>query len=445
MIVTILLAALVFLVPANLFLQFNTQSAMVRGLVVDYALPRISIQEIILIGLLLAGLWHARGLASTLKSASKRWQTWATVIAVLALGYRQTQAMFAAAAVVQFGEYMVVGALLWLILNSKTLRQRVTLFFKSPVGIYSLLATVLFQSLVALYQFWWQRSLAGYWFLGEGNMQAWTGLSRVSWGGAQLTAPMGTTAHPNILAGVLVVYLILSWAILLGKSTPPAQGLRRVTPLFLGLTTGLALLAITATQSVSATMGLTLGTGGLIASRWLFSHRWQKLSKNLQRYLKNVGWISWLVVFICAPIMVSLLAAQPGASDSLTRRAYLNQAGWQMWLSQPLTGVGLQNSAAQIEQYSQVREIVRFVQPPHHAGITLLAETGLLGVLVAAVFIWQMARKGEQKIGWIVAAALLPMVSFDHYAVTIDSGRMLVLICLLAMVQVKGSEVAETD
>lgn len=70
--------------------------------------------------------------------------------------------------------------------------------------------SLLFASLLAWLQFFYQRSL-GFWFLGERTFHSGTpGIALAKWRGSLILRPYATFPHPNVLAGYTLIILILN-------------------------------------------------------------------------------------------------------------------------------------------------------------------------------------------------------------------------------------------
>jgi len=112
---------------------------------------------------------------------------------------------------------------------------------------------------------------------------------------------------------------------------------------------------------------------------------------------------------------------------SLLRRAHLNQAAWQMWLRQPLQGVGLNQFTNSLEKYAASPEIVRFVQPAHHSLLLVLSEGGLL--LVFTLFYLAYLSKNHIQLRTLFIPVAI--FSLDHYLLTQSGGWIMLLLFLL--------------
>jgi len=279
--------------------------------------------------------------------------------------------------------------------------------------------TIIFQSLVGIYQFVQQTSVYGYNLLGEPNISSYLSLAKTTLQGRELVLPYGTTAHPNLLGGFLAIYLLTIWLVTFSaKNNPVWKSLLAILASITGT------IALTLTFSVSAWLSLGLGLATLVLKR-------QKILLSLAA-----------VIFIATPMMVYFFAANGLAlpfmdQNSILRRSYLNTAAIRMGGSNPLAGTGLNSFTRYVEQYSPEREVVRFVQPAHHGGLLWFAETGLAGIvfLIALFLLIKQNRQVKQN-GWrgnilLAAIILTPAFALDHYLLTLFPGMLLFAITTL--------------
>lgn len=243
-------------------------------------------------------------------------------------------------------------------------------------------------------------------------MQSFAGLAKIELFGQLWTAPMGTTAHPNVLGGVLALYMVLSLWVILRKEKKETLRMLKMGWLSAAI---VSVTALFLTQSVSAWLSLTAGVL-LIAAP-------------LQNYRKQILVIA-AIIFIASPFVIHRASQRWPYDESLVRRDYLNQASWNMWLAHPLLGVGMQNNTAYIEAYSEDREVVRFTQPAHHILLLLLTEQGVAGLILFGIGA-KWVRPSKK--GWLLAA-VLAIASLDHYLMTVSSGRALCLFILLVLI-----------
>jgi len=413
----ILMAALIFLIPSNLFLKLAESNAFVHGRLVDYLIPKLYLTDLVILGIFL--LWFGQWLIQkwqtqpSLKFLLKinfklNWQQVAFGVWLLLFILRQFFTPYPEAAIWYTGkllEMIILGTIL-----NRYLKQLKNGVKESWLAL-ALGATVLFQSLLAIFQYWQQQPLWGYLFLGEPNLLQPVGITTQTQAGAELILPYGTTAHPNILGGVITLYLLVL-----------IKHHRQRRWIFLVVLPGLT--ALFFTYSLSAWLSFVIGLAVIFFLPQLSSAAQKmKLKKpQLQRCLAGLI----LMVLVGAPLLINHLSQLPIANDSLSRRQYLNEAALRIFITHPWLGVGFNQFTAKVEEYATTREVVRFIQPVHHILLLWLAETGLLG-LFGLIMFW--IRSHWQKL-LIPALILLPIMVLDHYLLSQQTGLLLLVVFL---------------
>lgn len=409
---SLLIAGIIFVTPLNLFFTLVESNAYVGGLFVDYLVPKVYISNILIVGLFGCWLLEKRRYlfsgkawqAIKAKMLSSRSVT-ALVIPLFAVfTIRQFMAEQPVIAVWQLISMMtVIGLFLFIRAQKKVLQT-------SPLVAGAFALTILFQSVIGLYQFFFQKSVAPYYFFGETQLSSATGIAKLEIQGQLLIAPYGTTSHPNVLGGALVFYLLITLFFYLQQP----QSLTKKLLFFLTVISGAVTLLLT--FSISAWIALLVGV----------------LTFLLPQVMKKIlGWGS-LVFFLATPVLLEFFAWLTQSSAlSVTRRILLNAAALNMWLSHLLVGVGLHNFTVHAEKYvTSNSEVVRFLQPTHHVGLLWLSETGVLGIMViilTAALVFKMRKRHQFLPILVVLAPLLPIASLDHYLLTAQAGWLLLV------------------
>lgn len=397
----ILLSLLIFTIPLNLFLKLGESSAYVDGLLIDYLIPKLYLSDIVLWALLLNWLrlrlqkrsFNLKNFIELLK------QQHGGIILIGLLITRQLFSSYAGNGVWFSLQIIESGLLLWfLVKNSHLLKTQITAI--------SILITLASQFFLALYQFIAQQPLLPYQFLGEPRFAPYYQLSRHIFFGQEKILPYAATAHPNLLAGLGVMFCLIICTADWPKLTKTQRKIIQILSLLLCL--GL----IGLTQSLSAL--LTLGAGLLLNS----------LSLNLKQLKKYL-----LIVLIFAPIAISLIRPVFNHYPSLERRAILNQAALKLWIQQPLLGTGLNQFTTQLKNITRYQELGNFIQPTHHVLLLWLAETGLLGISII-VWIWQQIKNQDKKKILQALLILSPILALDHYLYSLQTGRLMLILWL---------------
>ncbi|MBU2051780.1 O-antigen ligase family protein [Patescibacteria group bacterium] len=344
---------IVFLIPSNLAKHFILPSSYVSGYLVDYLIPTLYLTDILIILLLI--IKPIKTLPKTL------------IVFLLCLLPAVILAASPIPAVYKWLKFLELGLLgVWI----RQYRPRIA----AP-----LVAAIIFQSLLALGQWFHQGSLFGYWFLGEQPYtQATPGIDQITWfNGSLKIPPLGTTPHPNVLAGFLVVATYF-WK-------------DRILPF-------LAAIPLFLTFSLSGWLAF------LIRNKWALA--------------------ATVAVLLVMGKNLSFLAPE----TSFSRRSQLTNISLKMFQDRPLTGVGLNNFTVVMDRYGYVPATTRFLQPVHNIYLLILSETGLIGALGFLYLILQglSLKAFKERPLWI----LLFLGLFDHYPLTLQTGLLLFILTL---------------
>jgi len=248
---------------------------------------------------------------------------------------------------------------------------------------------VLFESILAIAQWFKQGSIFGYYFFGENKYTVSAlGIATLDFFGTKKVRPYGTTPHPNVLGGYLAV--LLPWVLYEGvKGIKGGKGLKERG--FCLPTFGLGLVALFLSFSRSAWVVGCLGILGVSG-----------------------------LVFRKFPL--SFYSLVPSAYPlSFLRRAELNWIALEIVKDHPLLGVGLNNFTVAMDSYGKVSGWVRFLQPVHNVYLLIAAETGLLGLaafLLLLLFTIYDLRFTEKPFRYILLISLsqISLLCFvDHY------------------------------
>lgn len=408
-VLTLIFAVLIFLVPSNLFLILSTENAYIRGILVDYLIPKLYLSDIFLV--LFVGLSVFIGGFSVVKIMQistvriKNILSWILLILVGTILVLQVTVPNIPA--VLFYTIQLLKIVLLAICLKKS-----TFIYESASILTAFIGTVLFQSSLAMYQFLTQQSLLGYRFLGEPELNFSLGLAREQVWGTEQLLPYGTTAHPNVLGGILSAYLIVLCS---QFGTAHTKVWWYQILYYLALIMGS--LALWATHSISA--WIAFGIGFLIV-----------LATNKKTREVAATWVigSFVVASLVAPILLARYANTQAyfPSTSIDRRVTLQVAAIEMMKKNPIAGVGLNQFTNELEKYVPAREVIRFIQPAHSVLLLWVAETGLLGFLLltaVTLLAWQKSLKLPTYVLLFVPIAVL-----DHYLITLQSGLLLIVI-----------------
>lgn len=384
-------ALLIFTLPSNLFFVLNESIGYVNGLRIDYLMPKFFLTDLIIFVILFLGYFIKKKVISQLciKFFSKR-----NTLLLLCIGLLIIVQVFSVKPLISFFSVIKIieFALLTLVLliNKELLNN-----FHIQI---SLVLSVISQVFIGSYQFLTQHSLTPFWITGESWLNnSIIGLARANFNGEERLLAYGTTPHPNILAGIVVLFSLLL-----------LHNLKRRQVALQALILIATVWILFITQSWSAAFALVIGLGALFLQPFILRY----FGQNVQTTLPTIG----IIVFIF-PLFLGIVSAT-WQSPSIVRRNSLNLASLSMITTDPLTGVGLGNFTADLEDYSPSKELVRFIQPVHNVGWLFLTETGVLGVIILWLIIRKVPPQGHNPLLF----ALLPLMVLDHYLVTIQPG-----------------------
>lgn len=274
-----------------------------------------------------------------------------------------------------------------------------------------LVLSVLFFSTIAVGQFFLGKTL-GLWYLGERTFSLSTpSIATFNYYGQIFLRPYSTFAHPNVLAGFLVILL----------------------PLIVFLNPGKNYLLLPALIIAALTVFLTFSRAAIIV-----------LAFETVFYFKRKIKILILLVLLTAPyLFVRFNSAFNFDYLSLLRREELAHIAIKFFLEKPVFGIGLNNFLNNSSSSEFISGTVRFLQPVHNIFLLSLAETGIFGFLGLAIIvsypIVRIISKRKQPIFimllfcWI---AILLLSNLDHYFLTLPQGqRVLFLVFGISMLE----------
>lgn len=372
---------IIFTSSINLFYKISLNGAYINGLLVDYLIPKFYLAEIFLIPFIIIELPHLR----RLKVPSY------LCLLILIILFRQLLSQSPLAAIsqlVHLSEFLLFLAAIYKDPAFKTKMGR-------KFGLGAIFLVIIFQSLLAIYQFVFQRSLFPYKVMGESNLTDLANISKAQFFFVEKTLPYGTTAHPNILAGLIVIFSIIIF-----------QHSKR-SPTFKTILVLNALLIIFLTQSLSALLTLAL----------FFFYLFLKRVKVNRLVIFAVYYLFLLLI----PYFMSKIYPIYPDSNSIKRRVILNQASFEMFKNNILFGTGINNFTLHLEDFDIKGvdgEVVRFVQPVHNILFLILSEGGILSVLFVLLLIKHSKIEGFYR----KSVILLAIAGLDHYLLTQFTG-----------------------
>ncbi len=361
-----LVLSLAVFLPSQLAWHWWPQWSLVSGIRIDYLSPTLYLTDLLVLLILLLTFYQRQ-----LKIS--KWHVLLIFLSVINIaGANIPQLAFLGWA--RVFEYVFLGSYLY---------QRLDVVKKQLVS--GLIIALVWSSVLALWQFISQHSINGIWyFLGERSFSVSTpGIAKVSLGSwGYLLRSYATLPHPNALAGFLIIGLGLIHYY-------DNKVFRKIY-----FVVGIVIAAFLTTVS---RLGIFVGTGIFI------------LSTRLKKYL-------WPVLLL--PFII------PGNPSSFTERVILNSRAFNVFLSAPIFGVGLENF---------IPKLTSIFQPVHNIFLLILTETGIIGFGLA--FIWLLKNiqglvKNQQWQLLVLLVVVLAIGMGDHYWLTLHQTSLLLAILL---------------
>lgn len=395
---------MIFLVPSNWFLQLSDQYAYLTGLRVDYLIFKLYPLDLLaLTGSVVGWIYLFRQEFFNFKkiklSSKSRQAVLFFLIGAFVVSQLTSQSPWLALSwLSRIGVYSFFAWTLRQILAKNSLK--ITRLQLTKVIFFTLSFTIIFQSFVGIMQVVRQGSIGGYWFFGETNLSNFTNITKITISGKQLITAYGTSAHPNILAGIMAVFLSVFWKIYKLKKWQAklSKTELKIAKIIALITTLLGLIGLLLTFSVS-------GWLTLLSTNLVINHKTSRLAKIYQKLAVPVLVVSALIITWGENVFATSNKTN-NFPLSISRRVTLASSALNMWLAHPLSGVGLGQFTLNLEKFAPKAEVVRFLQPAHHALLLWLAETGLIGMALLA----KLYKKLKLPI-----ALLLPSLIWDHY------------------------------
>lgn len=279
------------------------------------------------------------------------------------------------------------------------------------------------QSVIAILQFYYQRSL-GLWFLGEPVADAATkGVARVTIDGVSYLRSFGTLPHANILAAFLVLgFIAIAYTYFTVASEQKSARIISIV----GMMTILFALLFTFSRSGWIAAGLSIVA---ILAYGFTKHEFRRAA---------LGFLG--IIFISGALLAYYFgwAIVPRAGFvrgevSVDHRVFYNEIGITLIKSHPF-GVGLGNQVIAADNAGLYTEKglmqIWLAQPVHNIYILVASELGILGVIIFFILIFYAFRTVRLKypklvFAGIMFASLLAFGLVDHFPWDLHAGRLM--------------------
>jgi len=414
---------LVLLLPVQLGRHFWPEWSYVMGLRVDYLSPTIYLTDILVF--LILGTWildkfkiqnpclAGRQAKSKIKIKNSKFIFFLASVFIFLLAncfFAKNQGV-AVYRLVKIAEFSLLGFYV--------AKNDYSLFTIH----WSLVLAVIYSSLLAIAQFIKQSSVGGiFWWLGERTFNAGTpGIAKTDFFGHLLLRPYATFPHPNVLAAFVLIAFILSAPFVYQKD--------KLLFVFYFLISTVTLF-ISFSQAVWL-VGLVVGLlvlGNLKINKWLKGLAW--------------GGAIFLLIFYLIKVPIFM-------EESFSQRLGLAKNALQLIKQNLFIGVGLNNFIVNLPKFQQGQ--ILWLQPVHNIYLLMVAETGLVGLVIFGWFLFLSYKKllscyarylvisnkkrdieisRYQNSLFIALGAILALGLFDHYWLTLQQTQLLFAIIL---------------
>ncbi len=410
-----LLLLLILIIPLNLGKHFEISSSFIDEVLVDYLVPTIFLQDIVV--LLIVSFWMlGRGLkeiTGSLSSLFGKKEVQISLLFVFALFLSTLSSIRFVPSICAWLRMFLYFILFLYVLSEIPVEEH---FFKI-LDIVSVL--VLLISLLGILQFLSGGSFFdNYLFFGEQPYSySSPDIVRESFLGKSVVPSYGLFRHPNTFGGFLSIFLLWLFSFLQRKRVYLLSFL-------------FGSIALVFTLSYVAWGVFILG---------LFSHLFlQKRPKNILNKKYTLILMTTLVCFL-ATLLALVVSADKFESPSIHRRIGLAKSSIVIFKENPLFGVGFNNASAVIDKYNLESKDIRFSQPVHNIFLLLLSEGGVVSLSLFILFLFFVGQKllnsSYFHLFLISFLQIILLGCFDHYLITSHQTLLLFWLVMALAVQ----------
>jgi len=410
-----LLLLLVFIIPFNLGKHSEISSSFIDGVLVDYLIPTIFLQDIVV--LLIVSFWlFGKGFKEIIRDLSKlfeRKELQVILLFVFSL-FLSTLSSIRFIPSISAWLRMFLYFLLFIYIISEIPVEE---YFFKILDIVSV--SVLLISVMGIIQFLTGGSVFdNYLFFGEQPRSLSSpDIVRESFLGRSVVPSYGLFRHPNTFGGFLSIFLLWIFSFL-----------KRRRIYLLSFSFGV--IALIFTVSYASWVVFILG----LVSHLILHKRPKKIISKKHTLLLITSFLCFLSIFL--PLIIP---ADRFESSSLNRRIGLAKSSVRIFKKFPLFGVGLNNVTVVIDKYNFESKDIRFSQPVHNIFLLMLSEGGVMSL---SLFILSLFFVGKKLLNssyfhlfLISFLQIILLGSFDHYIFTSHQALLLFWLVMALAVQ----------
>lgn len=399
---------LLFLVPSNLGYHYVQTWSYVNGILIDYLIPTLYLQDVLVFGLVITWFYKTFTRDTTFNDQgwSLRW-LFLFLFSVFISVFASVNLYASVYAWVRLILYATFS--LYILYNFD--------FKKEWASVLKVLSISFFLvSLLGLGQWFRQGAVFNnYLVFGEQPYNSTTaGIAREHMLGTNFIPIYGTFRHPNVYAGVLSVFLIWLFVFICEKNAGH----------FYKAVFALGILNLFLTFSYVAMLSFVMVVGLYFAIK-RYKERGYKLMYGI------------IIIAVLFSLFLPLFSRQFFSQyPSFYRRAFLYETSLQYLKEGYIFGTGYNTSTEYaFENLSYFGEM-RYLQPVHNIFVLLLVESGIFALLFFTIFLISVFRKLGRRndvYAAMFALSLFHLVFlglFDHYLLTIHQANLLLWLTL---------------
>lgn len=410
---------LILFLPTQFGKHFWPQFSFIQGFRLDYLSPTVYLTDILIFLIIFFSL--EKIIAFFKKQNKKNILLILLLFLSLFIGVINSENPKAGLyGILKITEYVLLG--IYIITSFENLNKKYILSI--------LFFGVIFESALSFLQVFKNGSLNGiFYFLGERFFNSQTpGIANASVNGQLFLRPYATFSHPNTLAG----YLIFAMTFIATYKKYVSSKI-----FFLTILIGSTTLLLTLSRFAILTWAIYLLF--LFCSPFLKKCKKNISNKNIATGILTAVLLILLTLFFFQNTpLVQRFTKTKIAEESFVQREYLINQSLNMFVKNPVFGVGINNYYNNLEKS---KEKTLFIQPVHNIFLLALSQTGLIG-FVYFLFIFYKALKSpfakNQKINSLFFTLLLIILGMsDHYFLTVQQGQVMFVLILCHAFSVK--------
>lgn len=297
--------------------------------------------------------------------------------------------------------------------NSQSRSNKVVLDLRRLAQI--LVASGLLQALIGLMQYFNQKSL-GLWYLRESPLgPKIAGVAKIVVDEIIFIRAYGTLPHPNLLAAFLFLSIFFFYFLWLKEKSFFIKDC-------LGLTI-FGILLVTLWLTFSRLIIAVFILASLLFFVWTYLKKPRLRKRNAGLFILFIAFCSLFTFLLWPEISARFSVSLTGQAVGL--RAFYNQTAFSIIAEHPWLGIGLGNFVWEIRKALHL--LAGWLhQPVHNIYLLIASETGLIGLIVFLVFVFQLLKTSRQEyFFWFVIISFFFIGLFDHFFWTLQQGQLI--------------------